>query len=258
MEHPKKSIADGPSHPASEIPKVAEPSDVRRRHGAKVDSAGDGSPSETSGDAVRRWSPLSLVVLLTISGVLAGAMLWHLGMVFLTLAPGNSVSSHYRKQINGYIYPELGQNWRLFAPNPLLWNEAIGARVQTTGKDGTRHTWEWVNLTTPHIEAVKHNPLPSHLDQDLLRGSWIFYTANHDRHNRPIGMRGELSTKYVQRIALQSFGRKWNGEKIVAVQLASRTTAVAPPPWTAQRPSDNTDYQVVPWWPVADRDYREL
>jgi hypothetical protein len=199
------------------------------------------------------------VALLATSVALVAMMLWHFAMVFLTLAPASSVTHRYQKQINGYIYPEFGQNWQMFAPNPLQQNVAIGARVQTAGKAGARHTWEWANLSVPHINAMRHNPLPSHLDQNMLRRAWDFYTDNHDhKDGSPIGMRGELSTEYLERIALQHFGRKWNGERIVGVQLGSRINAVAPPRWSTQKASDNTDYQVLPWWPVADDNYREL
>lgn len=257
MEQSTKTLGDVLPDTTGGAPKAVGSPGVRPRPGGKTDGASEGPSSGTSGATIRR-SPLSLGVLLALSVVLLGATLWHLAMVFLTLAPASSVTDHYQKQINGYIYPEFSQNWQMFAPNPIRQNQAIGARVQTTGKDGRRHTWDWVNLSAPHVEAMKHNPLPSHLDQNVLRRAWSFYADNHNRQNRPTGKLGELSTEYLQRLALQNFGRNWYGEKIVAVQLASRVNAVAPPRWTAQRPSDNTDYQVLPWWPVADKDYREL
>ncbi|WEO97452.1 DUF5819 family protein [Streptomyces sp. FXJ1.172] len=204
-------------------------------------------------------STRSLAVLTATAAVLLGAVLWHLCMVFLTLAPANSVTNRYQKAINGYIYPEFGQNWQMFAPNPLAQNVSVGARVQTLGRDGTRHTWSWENLSFPHLQAMKHNPVPSHLDQNVLRRSWDFYTESHDLKDKPTnGMRSELSAEYLTRIALQHFGHQWNGERIVRIQLASRTNAVAPPKWTGQKTPDTTAYRILPWWPVEEKFYEEL
>ncbi|TJZ97047.1 DUF5819 family protein [Actinacidiphila oryziradicis] len=215
-------------------------------------------PEEPDGSA-RTWSTPSLVVQTATAVVLLGAVLWHLAMVFLTLSPASSVTNKYQQQINAYIYPEFGQNWQMFAPNPNAQNIAIGARVQTAGYDGTRHTSDWVNLSAPHLEAIRHDPLPSHLDQNVLRCAWEFYVSSHNqKEENTNGMRGSLSAEYLARIALQNFGREWNGERIVGVQLASRTNLVAPPKWTGQPASDNTDYRVLPWWPVKESTTRGL
>jgi hypothetical protein len=116
-----------------------------------------------------------------------------------------------------------------------------------------------VNLSAPHLEAMKHNPLPSHLDQNVLRRSWDFYTETHDLKNKPTnGMRSALSAEYLTRLALQRFGRQWNGERVVKIQLASRTNAVSPPKWTGQKAPDTTEYRILPWWPVQEKFYKEL
>lgn len=231
-----------------------EPSALRDADGNTL------AAEETPGDTATRvqWTA-SLVALTVTFAVLIGAVLWHLGMVFLTLAPANSVTNRYQQGINGYIYPEFGQNWQMFAPNPLAQNVSVGARVQTLGRDGTRHTWDWENLSFSHIEAMKHNPVPSHLDQNVLRRSWDFYTESHDLKDKPTnGMRSALSTEYLTRIALQRFGRQWNGERIIRIQLASRTNAIAPPKWTGEKAPNTTAYRVLPWWPVKEKFYKEL
>jgi hypothetical protein len=252
MERSTKIVGDR-SPGAVQRPGTARP------YGAKAAGPGNALSAETSGEYTQRRLTGSLITLLATSVVLLSAVLWHFAMVFLTLAPASSVTHRYEKQINGYIYPDLGQNWQMFAPNPLQQNVAIGARVQTSGTGGVRHTWDWVNLSASHIDAMRHNPLPSHLDQNMLRRAWDFYADNHNHENgRPIGMRGALSTQYLQRIALQRFGQKWHGERVVAVQVASRVNAVAPPRWSAQKVPENTEYHVLPWWSVKNTDYREL
>lgn len=201
----------------------------------------------------------SVAVLAAAAVVLLGAVACHLAMVFLTLAPASSVTNRYQRQINGYVQPEFGQNWQMFAPNPLAQNVAVGARVQTRGHDGARHTWDWVNLSAPHLKTMRHNPFPSHWDQNVLRRSWDFYTESHDLKEKPTnGMRSALSSEYLTRIALQYFGRTWNGERIVGVQLASRTNAVPPPKWTGKKAPDTTAYRILPWWPVTEKYYKEL
>ncbi|MFG3024747.1 DUF5819 family protein [Streptomyces sp. NPDC048254] len=226
-----------------------------------TDAADGAPPAEGAGrdTATHIRLTTSLAALTATATVLLGAVLWHLGMVFLTLAPANSVTNRYQKAINGYIYPEFGQNWQMFAPNPLAQNMSVGARVQTLGRDGVRHVWDWENLSFPHLNAMKHNPVPSHLDQNVLRRSWDFYTQTHDLKDKPTnGMRSALSTEYLTRITLQRFGRQWNGERIIRIQLASRTNDVAPPKWTGEKAPDTTAYRVLPWWPVEEKFYKEL
>lgn len=262
-DHPPRGSSD--AHRADEGPvggfartQAGEPSHVPPVRGGEVGAASHAQLEEPDGTVGTR-STSSLVVLMAAAVVLICAVLWHLAMVFLTLAPASSVTHRYQRQINSYIYPEFGQNWQMFAPNPLAQNVAIGARVQTTGHDGARHISDWINLSASQIEAIRHNPVPSHLDQDMLRRAWDFYVGSHNlKDENTNGMRGTLSKEYLVRIALQQFGREWNGERIVRVQLASRTNLVDPPKWTKMKPSDNTDYRVLPWWPVRNAYYKEL
>jgi Family of unknown function (DUF5819) len=253
MSPPQKSGAAGGNRQAGER------SNLPASHGGLFGAASHALHLEEPDSTVRTRSTSSLVVLMATAVVLLGAVLWHLAMVFLILAPENSVTNRYQRPIDGYIYPEFGQNWQMFAPNPLAQNVAIGARVQTAGDGDIRHTWEWVNLSAPQIEAMRHNPIPSHLDQDMLRRAWDFYVDSHNLKDRNTnGMRGSLSTEYLARIALQHFGREWNGERIVSVQLASRTNVVNPPKWTRQTVPDTTSYRVLPWWPAKEKYYKEL
>ncbi|MFF2651447.1 DUF5819 family protein [Streptomyces sp. NPDC058045] len=260
------SAPSGKSGVPGESPGVSEESGPAAEHvessaTPEKDAEGSVPPAEGEGRDAGRPVRLtkSLAVLAVAAVVLLGAAVWHIGMVFLTLAPDSSVTQKYQKSINGYIYPEFGQGWQMFAPNPLAQNVAIGARVKTLGSDGTRHTWGWENLSYPHVQAMRHNLVPSHLDQNVLRRSWDFYTQTHNQKEKPTnGMRSELSTEYLTRLALQSFGRRWNGEQIVGIQLASRTVAVSPPKWKGQKAPDTTTYRILPWWPVEAKFYKEL
>ncbi|MCX5557499.1 DUF5819 family protein [Streptomyces sp. NBC_00038] len=190
--------------------------------------------------------------------LLAGAMLVHLGMIFLTLAPPNALKVGNQEAINSYVQPEFGQDWKLFAPNPKQRNDAIGIRLRTMGNPGSPHISQWINLTAQDVAKIQGNPTPSHVDQNMLRIAWDSSDSLHGPTNRPKGIRGQVAADYLKRIALQRFGRQWQGERITAVQLAGRYAMVRPPSWSSEEVPDTTNYRVLPWWPVTDQDYKGL
>ncbi|WP_406863856.1 DUF5819 family protein [Streptomyces sp. HUAS MG47] len=191
--------------------------------------------------------------------MLAAALLTHLAMVFLSLAPTNAVSSKHRARIDAYVQPEFGQDWRLFAPNPQQRNEAVGVRLRTTSANGTPVLSGWVNLTAEDVERIRGSLAPSHAHQNMLRRAWDGYVNSHSPKDRPRrGPLSELSRTYLKRVVLQRMGREWQGRQIVGIQVAGRFTAVAPPSWHPEQAPDTTTYRVLPWWPVTDQDYREL
>ncbi|MEV2193055.1 DUF5819 family protein [Streptomyces phaeochromogenes] len=218
----------------------------------------DGSGHGTGGETHRRWSRTSVGVLTTTAVLLAGAMVAHLAMIFLTQAPPNALWVGNHRTIESYVQPEFGQNWRLFAPDPKQRNDAIGVRLQTAGTDGTTHTSEWINLTSQDVAEIQGNPAPSHAHQNMLRNAWDNSENWIGPNNLPRGIRGEVAADYLKRIALQRVGREKRGEQITGVQLAGRYTMVSPPSWSSEQPSDTTTYKVRPWWPVTDQDYKGL
>lgn len=218
----------------------------------------DGSAHGMDGDSRRRWSRTSAGVLTATAVLLAGALVTHLVMTFLSLAPPNALRIGNQRTINSYLEPEFTQNWRLFAPDPLQRNAAVGVRLKTVRGDGTTRFSEWVNLTAQDVKEIKGNPAPSHAHQNMLRNAWDTSENWHGPNNRPKGIRGRMAVDYLKRIALQRVGRQWQGERITAVQIAGRYTMVSPPSWSSEEPSDTTTYQVRPWWPVTDQDYKGL
>ncbi|MEU6800806.1 DUF5819 family protein [Streptomyces neyagawaensis] len=188
--------------------------------------------------------------------ILVGALLLHVGMVFLTLAPDNAVSERHEDTIKAYVQPQFRQNWRLFAPNPMQRDDAIGARVRIG--DGAR-TSEWINVTAMDIASIRHSLAPSHVSHNMLRKGWQAYVDSHDDDEEATD--GEYSyviAAYVKRIVLQRIGREWHGEPITAVQIAGRFTRVTPPSWSDEEKPRTTAYRVLPWWNVSDQDYRGL
>ncbi|MEV4558839.1 DUF5819 family protein [Kitasatospora sp. NPDC049285] len=210
--------------------------------------------------AVRVWSKPARVVLVTAGVGLAACTLAFLAALFLHVAPENSVSRAYRGQVDAVVYPEFEQNWKLFAPNPLQQNVTVDARVQTIADDGAVTTRDWLGLTARDLAAVRHNPAPSHLDQNLLRRAWDFYETTHPGEDQAVaaGPRGKLAEEYLKRIALQRLGRTVAGERVLQIQFRVGAATVAPPAWSTEQVDTSVHYRELAWWPVNDEDYRGL
>ncbi|MFF4800118.1 DUF5819 family protein [Streptomyces sp. NPDC001351] len=181
----------------------------------------------------------------------------HVGMVFLHVAPSNTLTKAHGKAIDDWIYPEFEQNWKLFAPNPLQQNIAVQVRAEVQEKNGEVLTTGWYDLSAEDGQAIDGNLLPSHTQQNELRRAWDFFVATHDGNNRPVGLRGALSESYLRRIAVLRLGRDdaaGKGGVIEQVQVRSRTTNVPPPKWSAEKISDKPMDRVLPWWPVTAAD----
>lgn len=217
------------------------------------------APGETPAPPPDRWSRPSQLVLGTAAAILACATAWHLGAVFLSIAPSNTISRTYQREINAYVYPEFEQNWQLFAPNPLHENIAVEVRVQTLTAGGRRPLSGWSNLTAEDMSHIRGNPFPSHADQNLLRRAWNYYTDWHNwRNDTSLGGGGPLSEEYLKRITLQRIGRDWQGRPIAAIQIRAADTPVAGPAWTGAPHRPETNYSTPPWWPVSGYDYEGL
>ncbi|MFJ9834980.1 DUF5819 family protein [Streptomyces sp. NPDC101169] len=178
----------------------------------------------------------------------------HLGMVFLSLAPANTVTKQHGKAIEDWVYPEFEQNWKLFAPNPLQQNIAVQVRAEVRTKDGDLRTTGWRDLSARDGAAIDGNLLPSHTQQNELRRAWDFLVATHGTDNRPVGLRGALSETYMRRIVTMRLNKEdaIGREGVVQrVQVRSRTTNVQPPVWSRERFSSKPVYRVLPWWTVT-------
>nr|WP_203687450.1 DUF5819 family protein [Streptomyces sp. SID14515] len=199
--------------------------------------------------------PYQVVAALALSliGLLACTQV---AMVFLHVAPSNTLTKQHGKSIDGWIYPEFEQNWKLFAPNPLQQNVAVHVRADVVGVDG-RRTTRWMNLTHEDGEAIRGSFFPSHIDQNELRRGWDFYVNSHDSENRPNGLRGDLSERYVRRIAMLRLSERDYGGTIERIQLRSATSSIAPPPWSNEKISTRPVYRVLPWWTVTPDDLPE-
>ncbi|MEU3052390.1 DUF5819 family protein [Streptomyces griseus] len=218
-------------------------------------SAPVAEPSDTGRGIAGLSFPYQVVAALALSliGLLACTQV---AMVFLHVAPSNTLTKQHGKSIDRWIYPEFEQNWKLFAPNPLQQNVAVHVRADVVGADG-RHTTRWMNLTHEDGEAIRGSLFPSHVAQNELRRGWDFYVNSHDSENRPNGLRGDLSERYVRRIAMLRLSERDYGGTIERIQLRSATSSIAPPPWSNEKISTRPVYRVLPWWTVTPDDLPE-
>lgn len=101
--------------------------------------------------------------------------------------------------------------------------------------------------------------MPSHTQQNQLRRGWELFVNTHNAQNRPVGLRGELSERYIRRIVLARIAGEWtsSGDRIERIQVRSQTTAVRPPPWSTEKINDKPVFRVLPWWQVTTADLPE-
>ncbi|MFG3247802.1 DUF5819 family protein [Streptomyces sp. NPDC048187] len=186
--------------------------------------------------------------------VVAVAVCAHMALVFLHVAPSNTLTKQHGAAVDEWVFPEFEQNWKLFAPNPLQQNVSVQVRAEVTTADGGIRTTGWYDLSAEDGRAIDGNPLPSHTQQNELRRAWDFFVASHDSENRPVGLRGALAETYLRRIAvlrLERSGAAGSGDVVERVQYRSRTTNVEPPSWSGEKVSDRPTVRELPWWSVA-------
>lgn len=206
-------------------------------------------------------TPYRVVTALALGAVAIGASC-HLALVFLHVAPSNTLSKQHARAVDDWIYPEFEQNWKLFAPNPLQQNIAVEVRVEARTDGGELVTGNWRDLSAEDGAAIRHSLLPSHTEQNELRRAWDFFTSSHDDDNKANGERGELAEQYLRRIALDRLKVRRDADtavgkgahladgRIVRIQLRAATTAVAAPKWSDENTDTQTYYRELPWWTV--------
>ncbi|MER5275393.1 DUF5819 family protein [Streptomyces sp. NPDC002809] len=192
-------------------------------------------------------------VALSVIGLIACTQL---AMVFLHVAPSNTLTKQHGKVIDQWIYPEFEQNWKLFAPNPLQQNIAVHVRAEISGPD-KRRTTPWMNLSGEDGKAIRGNLLPSHVQQNELRRGWDFYLGSHDSQNRANGLRGKLSEQYIRRIVMLRLSEHDYGGDVLRIQVRSESRSVAAPAWSGEKISTKPSYRVLPWWTVTAADLPE-
>ena len=192
----REAVAPEAASPESDAPGAGRPEAVASEaHEPQVGVPGADSPEAGSPEAgalaprtgVAALSPRYQVCAALALAVVAVVVCLHVGMVFLHVAPSNTVTKAHGKAIDDWIYPEFEQNWKLFAPNPLQQNISVQVRAQVRTADGGSRTTGWYDLSAQDGRAIDGNLVPSHTQQNELRRAWDFFTATHDNDNRSVG-----------------------------------------------------------------------
>ncbi|MFE5730122.1 DUF5819 family protein [Streptomyces sp. NPDC056528] len=241
LRTPREELPPAPSDPA---PSDSTPSDP-----APPPVAGTGAGIM----ALSLPYQVVVAVALAVTGVFACV---HLAMVFLHVAPSNTLTKQNGRAVDDWVYPEFEQNWKLFAPNPLQQNVSVEARAEVTATDGTRRTTGWIDLTAQDTGAIRHNPMPSHTQQNQLRRAVDFYFNSHTEDHRPNGTRGRLSEQYMRRIAVQRLDAlpSLAGSDVRRVQLRAVTRPVPVPRWSTEKSKSSPSHRDFPWWRITAAD----
>jgi hypothetical protein len=127
-------------------------------------------------------------------------------MLAVTLAaiPPNPVSNAVEGQLD-YLRPFFGQNWRLFAPNPVDEDKSLRVQGAYVGEDGKIRATPWVNWTRVEQDVIEHR---------LIGGRAGYITTK---------FYGALDEEYQE---LESLEQK---------TLSARTSPLSPPTWDALR-----------------------
>ncbi|MFV0126684.1 DUF5819 family protein [Streptomyces sp. HMX112] len=173
--------------------------------------------------------------------------LTHVVLVFLHVAPANTVSKRYSSVVDAWVYPYFEQNWRLFAPDPDSVNKQIMVRTAHTGPDGSVKVSTWFDLTALDNAAVEHNPFPSHTAQNLLRRAWTLYTETHAGDDKAHTERAVMIQKYLSNIAADRFAAH-NRDAFDFLQLRVVTRPIAAGGSSPSRPAED---RLLPWWKVT-------
>ncbi|MEV5606937.1 DUF5819 family protein [Streptomyces sp. NPDC052225] len=244
---PERAAAQPPGPPDAPRP---EPAD-----GPGAPAGESGAPAERRGLAT--LSPgYQMVAVLALACVALVACV-HVLMVFLHVAPSNTLTKRHGTLVDEWIYPEFEQNWKLFAPNPLQQNVSVQTRAELRAPDGTLRTTGWYDLSARDGAAINGNLVPSHTQQNELRRAWDVYVGTHDAQNRPTGLRGTLSEQYLRRILvlrLDRLGVVGEEDVVERVQVRSKATTIRPPKWSDEQVNQKPFFREVPWWTVSSRD----
>lgn len=239
------------------MPGVFESVDVKDREQTGGGPTAPGSSGELLAAHGPSKPPGPLRAALGATVVLCLAIsLIHVLMMFLHVAPPNPVSQQFSRQVNAWVYPLFEQNWRLFAPEPESVNRQISARTAHLTPDGTVRVSNWFDLTAVDNSATKHNVLPSHTTQNMLRRAWTSYTEMHGSDDEPRTERAVMIQKYLRNIAAARVTDHHRGA-FESIQLRVTSLPIAPPATAnGDRPAARTapapsDIRVLPWWKVT-------
>ncbi|GAA1244813.1 hypothetical protein GCM10009609_05230 [Pseudonocardia aurantiaca] len=235
-----------------------EPMDVRESGRESADDAiSNATPTKEAADRAssrtpeRSGPPRPLGVVMAAATVLClAAAFLHVLLVFLYVAPPNTISQRYSSQIYGWVEPLFQQNWKLFAPNPESVNRQILARTMQTAPDGTEQVSDWFDLTAVDASAIEHNLFPSHTAQNMLRVAWSNYLDWHGSDDRSHSQRALMMKEYLRNIAVDRVAAQRHSTfEAIQLQVITRPIAASAAADSAERTArPPIDTRYLPWW----------
>ncbi|MDX2542742.1 DUF5819 family protein [Streptomyces sp. WI04-05B] len=249
--------SDGDMPGGTETADVDEPDRRSRDRGGDRggDSGGDRGGTTLPGRGLSKPPPIPLKAGTSAAVALCLATaLVHVLLVFLHVAPPNSLSRQYSRQVDAWVFPLFEQNWRLFAPDPESVNRQISARTMHTTPDGGARVSGWFDLSGIDNSAVKHDPFPSHTAQNMLRRAWSSYLETHGGDDRPRSERALMVQRYLTNIAADRI-TDHRGGTFESVQLRVITVPIAasaeePGPGSSGAEPKFVETRYLPWWKV--------
>ncbi|MEU3658092.1 DUF5819 family protein [Streptomyces sp. NPDC032161] len=107
-------------------------------------------------------------------------------------------------------------------------------------------------MTAVDDAEVRHNPFPSHTNQNMLRRAWTGYLETHGNSDVSYSDRAVMWQEYLRNIAVDRITAARPGS-IAGVQLRVLTRPVAALDATGHRrpvPPSVVDTRNLPWWKV--------
>ncbi|MFI6890138.1 DUF5819 family protein [Streptosporangium canum] len=86
-------------------------------------------------------------------------------MTFLYVAPWNPVYDKGASVVDGYIDPYFGQNWELFAPDPIDYNAHVLVRAKVRDATGWERHTGWTDVTEPEMAKVHGSLFPGRISR---------------------------------------------------------------------------------------------
>jgi hypothetical protein len=185
-----------------------------------------------------RWSRVALLGMVLVAAVVTAVQC---AAVMLVSAPPTTISLRYAPQLHTWTQPFLEQDWQLFGPNPQSSNTRI--LVRTRSANGV--VGSWIDLTAVDYSAIEHDPMPSQVNQNLLRRAWDSY-----QNYSPTSTLGALTRQYLVNIASQRLASLGDSANFAAIELQIQDAPISSPGSTLT-PRSSVAY--LPWWTVADK-----
>ncbi|WP_283134924.1 DUF5819 family protein [Rhizohabitans arisaemae] len=84
-------------------------------------------------------------------------------MTFLYVAPWNPAYEKSASVVEGYMNPYFGQNWELFAPDPIDYDARVLVRAKVKDASGWERHTGWLDVTGPERELTRGSLFPGRL-----------------------------------------------------------------------------------------------